>query len=165
MASNMATDLDPFIALRAHCIQALMAVMWSKGRWQCAPSEAASLLQRQLGAASVDIDRWWHTNGDQLQIAVAANLLTNSLPLLHKLDKLETGGDTMLKIELKAILDTICRELDASDVPHELQARFADGAQVMKVFNIRDVAGRSHRRAAFDLNGPWTKIFTPVDID
>jgi hypothetical protein len=165
MASNMATDLDPFIALRAHCIQALMAVMWNKGRWQCAPSEAGSLLQRQLGAASVDIDRWWQTNGDQLQIAVAANLLTNSLPLLQKLDKLETGGDTMLKIELKAILDTICGDLDVSDVPHELQARFADGAQVMKLFNIRDVAGRSHRRAAFDLNGPWTKIFTPVDID
>jgi len=165
MASNMTTELDPFIALRAHCIQALMAVMWSKGRWQCAPSEAISLLQRQLGASSVDIDRWWHTNGDQLQLAVAANLLTNSLPLLHKLDKLETGGDTMLKIELKAILDTICGELDASDVPHELRARFADGAEVMKVFNIRDVAGRSRRRAAFDLNGPWTKIFIPVDID
>ncbi|KAF8492533.1 hypothetical protein F5888DRAFT_1637003 [Russula emetica] len=166
VASNMTTELDPFIALRAHCIQALMAVMWSKGRWQCAPSEAASLLQRQLGAPSVDIDRWWHTtNGDQLRLAVAANLLTNSLPLLHKLDKLETGGDTMLKIELKAILDTICGELDASDVPHELRARFADGAEVMKVFNIRDVAGRSHRRAAFDLNGPWTKIFNPVDID
>lgn len=165
VASSMTTELDPFLALRAHCIQALMAVMWSKGRWQCAPFEAASLLQRQLGASSVDIDRWWHTNGDQLPLAVAANLLTNSLPLLHKLDKLETGGDTMLKIELKAILDTICGGLDASDVPHELQARFADGAEVMKVFNIRDVAGHSRRRAAFDLNGPWTKIFIPVDID
>jgi len=142
-----------------------MAVMWSKGKWQCAPLEAASLLQRQLVASSTDIDRWWHTDGDQLQLAVAANLLTNSLPLLHKLERLETGGDTMLKIELKAILDTICGELDASDVPHELRARFADGAEVMKMFNIRDVAGRSRRRAAFDLNGPWTKIFTPVDID
>ena len=50
-------------------------------------------------------------------------------------------------------------------MPHELRARFADGAEVMKVFNIQDVAGRSRRRAAFDLNGPWTKIFTPVDID
>ena len=165
VASNMTTELDPFIALRAHCIQALMAVMWSRGRWQCASSEAASLLQRQLGASSVDIDRWWHTNVDQLQLAVAANLLTNSLPLLRKLDKLETGGDTMLKIELKAILDTICGGLDASDVPGELRARFADGAEVMKVFNIRDVAGRSRQRTAFDLNGPWTKIFTPVDID
>jgi len=164
VASNMTTDLDPYISLRAHCVQALMAIMWSKGRWQCDPPEAASLLQRQLGA-SVDVDRWLHTSGDHLQLAVAANLLSNSLPLLHKLDKLETGADTMLKIELKAILDTICGELDASDVPHELQARFADGAQVMKMFNIRDVAGRSRRRAAFDLNGPWTKIFTPVDID
>jgi hypothetical protein len=161
----MTTDLDPFIALRAHCVQALMAVMWSRGRWQCAPAEAVSLLQRQLGASSVDIDRWWHTSGEQLQLAVAANLLANSLPLLHKLDKLETGGDTMLKIELKAILDTICGELDASEVLHELRARFADGAEVMKVFNIQDVAGRSRRRAAFDLNGPLTKIFTPVNID
>jgi len=40
-------------------------------------------------------------------------------PLLHKLDKLGTGTDTMLKIELEAILDTICGELDASDVAHE----------------------------------------------
>ena len=100
-----------------------------------------------------------------MQIAIAANLLTNSLPLLHKLDKLETGRESMLKIELKVILATLCGELDASDVPHELQAWFADGAQVMKVFNIWDVAGRSRRRAAFALNGPWAKIFTPVDID
>jgi hypothetical protein len=152
VASNMTTDSDPFIALRAHCIQALMAVMWSKGEWQCAPSEAASLLQIQLHAFSADIDRWWHTNGNQLQLAVAANLLTKSLELL---DKLETGGDTM-KIELKTILDTICDKLDASDLPDELRARFADRAKVMEVFNIRDVAGGS--------NGPWTKIFKPVGI-
>ena len=165
MALNMTTDLDPFIALRAHCIQALMAVMWSKGKWQCAPSEAASVLQRQLGAFSVDIDRWWHTNGDQLQLAVAANLLTNSLPFLHRLHKLETGRDTTLKVEIKAILDMICRELDASEVPNELRARFADGTEVMKVFDdIRGVAGGSSLHA-FDLSGPWTKVFTPADID
>jgi hypothetical protein len=148
----MTTDSDPFIALRAHCIQALMAVMWSKGEWQCAPSEAASLLQIQLHAFSADIDRWWHTNGNQLQLAVAANLLTKSLELL---DKLETGGDTM-KIELKTILDTICGELDASELSDELRARFADRAKVMEVFNSGDVAGGS--------NGPWTKIFKPVGI-
>jgi hypothetical protein len=150
VALNMMRDLDPFIALRAHCIQALMAVMWSKGEWQCAPSEATSLLQSQLHAFSADIDRWWHANGNQLQLAVAANLLTNSLELL---DKLETGGDAM-KIELKMILDTMCAELDASDVPHELRARFASRVKVMEVFNIRDVA-----------NEPWAKIFKPVGID
>ena len=162
VALNMTTDLDPFIALRAHCIQALMAVMWSKGKWQCAQSEAASLLQGQLHAFSVDIDRWWQTSGNQLQLAVAANLLTNSLQLLPKLDKLETGGDTM-KIELKVILDTICSELDASDLPHELRDRFADRAKVMKVFSTRGVAG--DWRTAFDPIGPWTKIITSVDID
>lgn len=29
--------------------------------------------------------------------------------------------------------DTICGELDAPDVPHELRTRFADGAEVMEV--------------------------------
>jgi hypothetical protein len=161
VASNMTMDLDPFVALRAHCIQALMAVMWKKGKWHCAPPEATALLQRQLGASSFDINRW-HTSGDQLQLAVAANLLTNSLPLLQEL---ETGADTTLKIELKAILDTICGELDASDVPHELQTRFAKGAEVMNVFNIQDVGHHSPGRVSFDLDGPWTKIFTPVDIN
>ena len=157
VASKMTTDSDPFIALRAHCIQALMAVMWSRGKWQCAPMEAASLLQSQLHAFSVDIDKWWHpddTNGNQVQLAVAANLLTNSLQLLPKL---ETGGDTM-KTELKTILDTICGELDASDLPNELRARFANRAEVMEVF--QDVAGGLHTN--FGLNGPWAKIFKPV---
>jgi hypothetical protein len=154
VASSMTGDSDSFVGLRAHCIQALMAVMWSKGEWQCAPSEATSLLQIQLHAFSADIDRWWHTNGNQLQLAVAANLLTNSLELL---EKPKTGGDEM-KIKLRKILDTMCAELDASDLPHELRARFANRAKVMEVFNsIRDVAGGS--------NGPWTKIFKPVGID
>ena len=152
VASNMATDPDAFIALRAHCIQALMAAMWVKGEWQCVRSEAESLLQGQLHAFSTDIDRWWHTNGNQLQLAVAANLLTNSLELL---DKLKTGGDTM-KIEVKTILDMMCAELDASDLPRELRARFANHGNVMEVFNIRDVAGGS--------NGPWMKIIKPVGI-
>ena len=160
VASNMTTDLDPFMAVRAHCVQALMAVMWKKGRWQCAPHEAATRLDRQLGASSVDIAKW-NASGDQLQLAVAANLLSKSLPLL---DKLETGADARLKIELRAILDTICSELDASEVPRELRIRFVDGAEVMKVFNIQDVAGRSHRNADFDLNEPWTKIFKEIDI-
>jgi hypothetical protein len=160
VASNMTTDSDPFMAVRAHCVQALMAVMWKKGRWQCAPHEATMRLDRQLGASSVDIEKW-NTSGDQLQLAVAANLLSKSLPLL---DKLETGADARLMIELKAILDTICSELDASEVPRELRIRFVDGAEVMKVFNIHDVAGRSHRHADFDLNGPWTKIFKEIDI-
>ena len=149
VALDMTTDLDPFTTLRAHCIQALMAVMWRKGGWQCTPPEAAALLQRQLGVSSVDIDRWL-ASGDQLQLAVAADLLSKSLPLLRKLDELGIGAD-MLK-QLKAILDTICGELDVSDVPHELRARFADRVEVMNVF----------RHASFELSGPWTKIFTPT---
>jgi len=153
MASKMTTDLDHFTALRAHCIQALMAIMWIKGRWQCDPAEAASLLQRQLGASFVDIDRWRHSSrGDQLQLAVAANLLTKSLPLLHKLDEVETGTDAAYKTELKRMLERICGELDVSDVPHELRALFADRDEVMKVFSIQDVAGDSS----------WSKIFTRI---
>ena len=160
VASNMTTDLDPFMAIRAHCVQALMAVMWKRGRWQCPPPEAIAHLDRQLGASSVDIERW-NTSGDQLQLAVAANLLSKSLPLL---EKLENGADATLKIELQAILDRICREPDASEVPHELRARFVDSTEVTRIFNIQDVAGRSPRHAAFDLSGPWTKIFKEIDI-
>jgi hypothetical protein len=160
VALNIPTDSDPFmalrIALRAHCIQALMAVMWKKDGWQCDLYEAAEFLQRQLGASFDDIDKWG-ASGDQLQLAVAANLLSNSLPLLYELDGLEldelrTAAKTTLKVDLKAILDGICRELDASYVPPELQARFANGTDVMKAFG----------RATFDLNGPWRKIFNPV---
>ena len=146
VASEMTMDSDPFTALRAHCTQALMAAMWRKA---CTQPEAAALLQRQFGVSTGDIDRWL-TSGDQLQLAVAADLLSKSLPLLQKLDELGTGADTFQ--ELKAILDTICGELDASDVPHELRTRFVDRVEVMNVF----------RHASFELSGPWTKIFTPT---
>ena len=148
-ASSMTTNPDPFIAVRAHCIQALMAVMWKKGRWQCALPRATELLKYQLDVPSLDVG--WLTNEDQLQLAVAANLLSKSLPLL---DGQGTSADTNLKIKLKEILDSICRELDVSDVPPELQDRFVDGAEVMKVFNIQDVDA-SLGRAAF---GPCAKI-------
>ena len=160
VASNMTTDSDPFMAVRAYCVQALMAVMWKRGKWECAPHEATTHLDRQLGASSVDIEKW-NTSGDQLQLAVAANLLSKSLPLLNKL---ETGVDTTVKIELKEILDTICGELNGSDVPHELRARFVDSAEVMRVFNVQDVVDHSRGRAAFDFNGPWTKIFKDTNI-
>ena len=153
VASNMATDPDAFIALRAHCIQALMAAMWVKGEWQCVRSEAESLLQGQLHAFSTDIDRWLDTNGNHLQLAIAADLLTNSLELLNKP---ETGGDAT-KIEVKTILDMMCAKLDASDLPPELRARFANRAKVVEVFNIPDVA--------VDSNEPWTKLFKPVGVD
>ena len=148
-ASRMTTNPDSFIAVRAHCIQALMAVMWKKGRWQCASPRAIELLKYQLDVPSLDVG--WLTNEDQLQLAVAANLLSKSLPLL---DGQGTSADTNLKIKLKEILDSICRELDVSDVPPELQDRFVDGAEVMKVFNIQDVDA-SFGRAAF---GPCAKI-------
>jgi hypothetical protein len=190
VALNIPTDSDPFmalrIALRAHCIQALMAVMWTKGRWQCAPHEAAELLQSQLGASSVNVNMTsgdqlqfgvssvdidgWQASGDQLQLAVAAKLLSNSLPLLHRLDELNldkpdelhldehergrrTAAKATLKVNLKAILDGICGELDASYLPPELRALFADGAKVKEAFG----------RATYDPDGPWRKIFNPVD--
>jgi hypothetical protein len=161
VALNIPTDSDPFmelrVALRAHCVQALMAIMWTKRKWQCAPHEATELLQRQLSASSDDINRW-HASGSQLQLAVAANLLFNSLPLLHELDKLErdvpkTIAKAALKVDLKAILDRIWGELDASHVPTELQARFACDVKAREAF----------QHTAFYPNGPWRKLFYPVD--
>ncbi|KAH9986065.1 hypothetical protein BJV77DRAFT_1071138 [Russula vinacea] len=158
VASSMTTDPDPVSALRALCIQAQMAVMWKKGRWQCDQLEAVALLQRQLGVSAVDIDRWL-ASGDQLQLVVAADLLFKSLPHLQKLNDLGvgTGADTFK--ELKAILDMICRELDASDVPQELRDRFVDSAKVTEVYSIRNAARHSRGHASIDMNGPWVKIF------
>jgi hypothetical protein len=157
-------DSDPLIALRAHCIQALIAVTWRDNKWSCPYSNALALLQRQLGASLAEIEGWFDRD-DYLQLAVAANLLNHALPLLRQL---ETDSDIIsLKVEVKVILDTICgdRELDASDASDDLRARFADGAEVMKVFNTQDVPRGSRRRAAFDVNGPWTKVFTPVEVE
>ncbi|KAI9511939.1 hypothetical protein F5148DRAFT_184342 [Russula earlei] len=163
VAGNMTTDLDPLIAIRAHCIQALISVMRRDGRWLCPHSDASALLQRQLGATSADVERWYHRGG-HLHLAVAANLLNHALPLLRQL---ETGPDMSVKVEVKAILNTICghRELHTSDVPDDLRARFADGSEVMKVFDIQGVPRGSRQHAALDVNGPWTRIFTPVGLE
>lgn len=160
VAVKATDDPNPLTAIRAHCIQALIAAMWKNGRWQCLPSEASSLLQLQLGAPSVVIERWSEREG-HLQLAVAANLLANVIPLLRKI---ETGSDISFKIDIKAILDTICGELVASDVPDDLRSRFSNGSEVMEVFNIQNLPLSFRRRAAIDTHGPWTKIFSPVDI-
>jgi hypothetical protein len=152
-------DPNPLVAIRSHCVQALIAAMWKNGRWQCSPSEASSLLQLQLGAPSVVIDRWCEREG-HLQLAVAANLLSKVIPLLRKI---EPSPD--IKIDIKAILDTICGELVTSDVPDDLRSRFSNGAEVMEVFNIHNLPLSFRRRAAIDTHGPWTKIFTPVTVD
>jgi hypothetical protein len=158
MAAKMTTDPNPRTALRAHCIQALIAVMRRYGRWQCPASDASALLQRQLCASHpADVERYY--TGDRLQLAVAADLLSNALPLLRKLNALEPEPGTdasleMVKIELKEVLDAMCCGLDASDLPDDLRARFADGAEVVRVFGTA---------AALDVNGPWTKIFRPVE--
>ena len=138
VASNMTTDSDPFLADRAYCVQALimMALTWKRGKWECALPEATTHLDCQLGVSSVYIDRW-NTSGDQLQLAVAANLLSKSLPFLNKP---ETDVDTTVKIKLKEVLDTICGpcgELDARDLPHELRGRSADSAEVMRVSTLQ----------------------------
>jgi hypothetical protein len=84
-----------------------------------------------------------------LKLAVAANLLFKSLPLLRKL---ETGEHVTLRIELKEILDKICYDLDGSNVPGELRARFVDRAKVERVFPQET------------FNGLWTKLFNPPSI-
>jgi hypothetical protein len=141
VATNLIDDPDPITAIRAHCVQALIAAMWVNGKWQCPTSEAFSVLQRQLAAPSVYMDMW-HQREGHLQLAVAANLLSHVLPLLRQL---ETGPDISFKIDIKAILDLICGELDATEVSEDLQARFPSGSEVMEVFNIEGLP-RSFRR-------------------
>jgi len=160
MAANMTADSDPVTALRAHCVQALIVMMRRYGRWHCPKYEWSALLQRQLGVSSHLIERFLHR--DYLQLAVAANLLANALPLLRKMEA-DSGPATSLKVEVKKILDSICHGLDATDVPEDLRSRFVDSAEVLAVFHVRDpasrVGGRRRHRTAFELNGPWSKVF------
>lgn len=160
MAANMTTNPDPVIALRAHCVQALVVIMRRYGRWHCHKSEWSALLQRQLEASAHVVERFLHR--DYLQLAVAANLLSNALPLLRKIEA-QGGPSTSLKVEVKAILDSICDRLDASDVPEELRSRFVNSAEVWNVFHVHDPAsrtgGRRRHRTAFDMDGPWSKVF------
>ena len=160
MAANMTTDPDPLTALRAHCVQALVVIMRRYGRWHCLKSEWSALLQRQLGVSPHVVERFLHR--DYLQLAVAANLLTNALPLLRQMEA-DGGPSTSLKVEVKAILDSICVRLDASDLPEELRSRFVDSKEVFAVFHVRDPASqaghRRRQRTAFDMSGPWSKVF------
>ncbi len=159
IAANMTADSDPVTALRAHCVQALIVMMRRYGRWHCPKSERSALLQRQLGISSHIVERFLHE--DYLQLAVAANLLANALPLLRKMEA-DGGPATSLKVEVKKILDSICHGLDASDVPDDLRSRFVDPADVLAVFHVRDPAsraGRRRHRTAFDMDGPWSKVF------
>ena len=150
VALRMTSDSDHFIAFRAHCVQALMVFMWRKGRWHCAVPVAVALLERQLGVPQADINKWLSTR-DHLLLIVASHMLNHSLHILHKnLHKLKTGANSNLKEDLKMILDKMCDELDASDVPVELRALFADGAKVMQFFDHPSETDRSRR---------WAKIF------
>jgi hypothetical protein len=112
----MTGDVTPLIANCAYRVQALIAVMWRKGRWAC-PRANVSTLQSQLGASSVDIDKWYEDE-DHLQLALKVNLLSNALPLLRKLEA-ANGPDESLMIEIRAILDMICDVLVTSDAVRE----------------------------------------------
>ena len=136
-ALHMSTKSDPFIALRSQFIQALMAVMWIEKKWYCASSsqDPEKYLQRQLGpppGAVIEGSQWSLISRDQLRLTVAANLLFKSLPLLREL---EIGKHKTFRMELKEILDEICRNVDTSDVPPWLRARFVNRASVEKVFD------------------------------
>ena len=131
---------DPFIALRSQFIQALMAVMWIEKKWNCAPQDPETFLQSQLRPSPAVIE-WSHISRNQLQLAVATNLLYNSLQFLREL---ETGKHKEYRMELKEILDKICLNLDTtSDVPPWLRARFVDRARVEKVFDPIQIDGSS----------------------
>ena len=155
-AANMTADPNPLTAIRAHCIQALVAVMWQKGKWACSRDEASSILQSQLGASSVEIDKWYESEV-HLRLAVGAGLLSDVLPLLRKLETAAGGQHVSLKTEIKDVLDKICDGVAASDVPDNLRSRLANGSEVMEVFYIQRPF---LRHPAIDMHGPWTKIFT-----
>lgn len=148
-ALEASTHSDAFIALRSQCIQALMAVMWKEELWQCVSHDPEDFLQRQLGASPVST-KWSDISRNQLQFAVAANLLSKSLPLLREL---EIGAHKTLRMEIKAILDRICPK-HTSDLPDELRARFVDRAIVQKVF-----ASIHPHEPERELSGPWAIIF------
>jgi hypothetical protein len=157
-ATNMTADRKPLTAIKAHCIQALVAVMWRKGKWTCSRADASRLLQSQLGASSVDIDNWYEGEG-HLELAVVARLLSDVLPLLRKLETTNEKG-VALKAKIKDILDKICDEVDTSNVPDNIRSRFANGSEVAEVFPIQH---HFLRHSTNEMHGPWTKIFTPVE--
>jgi hypothetical protein len=158
-AAKMTADHRPLTAIRAHCVQALVAVMWRKGKWTCSRADASPLLQSQLGASSVDIDNWYEGEG-HLELAVAACLLSNVLPLLRKPEADNEKG-VALQAKIKDILDKICDEVDTSNVPDNIRSRFANGSEVTEVFPIQH---HFLRHSTNEMHGPWTKIFTPVEI-
>ena len=149
MATKATKKSDPRTMLHAHCVQALIAVMRWQKRWQCTESEWAVHLQQQLGTSVVVTEQHLDSEANYLQLAVAANLLTNAVRLLPDI---ETKNDpaTLLKAEVRAILDSICNGLDASDVPEDLQFPFVNPAEVSAVFREGDL-----------MTGSWTKLFTP----
>jgi Family of unknown function (DUF6535) len=160
VAENMTTNSDPLIAFRAHCVQAMIAAMWCNGRCPCPEPEASTLLQHQLNASTAVLKVYLTDKNkrNHLQLAVAANLLSNALRLLPQI---EPGPDMPLR--LKAILDMICDGLDVSDIPDDLRARFVDRAEVMKVYGpVQDSLGGPYDISAFDVDGPWTKVWTPI---
>ena len=155
-ATKMTANSDPVTALRAYRVQALIAVMRLHGEWKHHKSEWATQLQSQLGTSADVIARHLDLEGNYLQLAIAANLLTKALPLLRKVkDK-----DGAIKKDVKVILDSICKELDVSDVPQDLQIRFVDRTKVSEVFSPELRVGGA-RQTSIIMMGPWTKVFAP----
>lgn len=149
MATKATANSDPLTALHAHCVQALIAVMRRHEQWDCPKSEWSAHLQQQLGTSAVVTERHLDSEANHLQLAVAANLLTNAVRLLPKI---ETKNDPArcLKAEVREILDSICDGLEALDVPEDLQFLLVNTAEVSAVFREGDL-----------MTGSWTKVFAP----
>ncbi|KAF8267818.1 hypothetical protein EI94DRAFT_1261580 [Lactarius quietus] len=161
MATKMTADSDPITALHAHCVQALIAVMRQHKRWDCSKAEWSAHLHRQLGTPVDVIERHLDSKADHLQLAVAANLLTHALPLLRDIEAKDGHATSLkLKAEVKAIMDSICNGMDASDVPEDLQIRFVDVKEVKEVFHVRQPGLRAYRHR-IDMTGSWTNVFVP----
>ncbi|KAI0264163.1 hypothetical protein BC834DRAFT_273896 [Gloeopeniophorella convolvens] len=168
MAQSMTDDNDLLTRFRAQCVQALMAIMWKRGRWSCPPAEASFLLQRQLGISPQALDSYLTKDG-YLELAVAANLLAKSVPLLREHDGSpgSLSPQRLPKYDLRAILNTICKDSDTSDIPDDLKERFVNSAEALAVFDIEETPQSVRRRRnAIDLHEPWTKVLaTGAELD
>lgn len=78
-AGSMTVDPTPLIADRSHCVQALITVMWRKGRWACprADRDVSTLPQSQLGASSVGVAKMKSTCSSSLVANLLSDVLTS----------------------------------------------------------------------------------------
>ncbi|KAI0260445.1 hypothetical protein BC834DRAFT_900700 [Gloeopeniophorella convolvens] len=169
VAQTMTAHDDPETALRAHCVQALLAAARQNGQWHCPDDEAAALLQRQLGASPALLGRFAADRPGGTQLAIAARLLGAALPLLERLSKHEgmSGRVVRLRDDLRDVVNALCLGLSAQGAPKELQARLVGEMDVLSALWYRgDPIDSTHlrRHYALDLEGPWRAVMVDQNV-